>query len=477
MSTSAPPSGSTSKLAFVGAVVGGKYRLEEVIGYGGMGSVWSATHLGLGERVALKLVSTQFAKSADARRRFEMEAKAAAKIRSRHVPQVFDNGVLDDGTPYLAMELLRGEPLVRRISQQGPMPLVEVVNVLDQCARALTRAHSLGIVHRDIKPDNIYLAQSVDDDAAVVKVLDFGIAKFTLLGEGEVGSSTRTGALLGTPSYMSPEQARGLRTIDHRTDLYSLGLVAYTMLTGKLAFNAESLGDLLLQICVNPLPSLRVSAPWLPPGVEDWFQKACAREPEARYSSAQALVEALRIAAGLSAPQVSENALVAAGGAGEGSLARGTPGGVPALPITTSAPFVGTSLPAGVPRGRSTVAALAIAGVVVLSIAGAVVAFVLHGRETVAASPTESATPASQPPAPSPASAAAAMSLAPIATAVAPGSASAPHIPVTSPSPSGKPAASSGRGSAQAASAAVGAKSPPPSAPAAKPQGTIDLGY
>jgi serine/threonine-protein kinase len=294
--SSVPPPGSTSPLAFPGAIVAGKFRLESVVGVGGMGSVWSATHLGLAQQVALKLVSANFARSSDALRRFDREAKAAAKIRSRHVPQVFDNGVLDDGTPYLAMELLHGESLFKRIHRQGPVPLPEAVSILEQCGRALARAHSLGIVHRDIKPDNIYLAQSVDEDGYVVKILDFGIAKFTVLGEAE-HSSTRTGALLGTPQYMSPEQARGLKTIDSRTDIYSLGLVAYTMLTGNLAFSGESLGDLLLQICTQPLPLLRGAAPWLPPAMEGWYQRACAREPDHRYPSAQAFVDALRVAA------------------------------------------------------------------------------------------------------------------------------------------------------------------------------------
>jgi serine/threonine-protein kinase len=263
-----------------------------------MGSVWRATHLGLGQEIAIKLVSRDFVKSADALRRFDTEAKAAAKIRSRHIPQVFDNGVLDDGTPYLAMELLQGETLFRRVHVSGPIPLAETVSILEQCCRALGRAHSLGIVHRDIKPDNIYLARSTDDDGYVVKVLDFGIAKVQTLAENE-HLSTRTGQLLGTPMYMSPEQARGLRTIDHRTDLYSLGLVAHVMLTGNLAFSSESLGDLLVQICTQPLPSLRAQAPYLPPAMEDWFQKACARDAGNRYPSAQAFVEALRLAAGI----------------------------------------------------------------------------------------------------------------------------------------------------------------------------------
>jgi serine/threonine protein kinase len=199
------------------------------------------------------------------------------------------------------MELLHGESLFKRIHRQGPLPLPEAVSVLDQCCRALSRAHALGIVHRDIKPDNIFLAQSVDEEGYIVKILDFGVAKFTLLGEAE-HSSTRTGSLVGTPQYMSPEQARGLKSIDARSDIYSLGLVAYTMLTGNLAFSGESLGDLLLQICTQPLPSLRAAAPWLPPSMEVWFQRACARDVDQRYPSAQAFVDALHAATGTGVP-------------------------------------------------------------------------------------------------------------------------------------------------------------------------------
>jgi serine/threonine-protein kinase len=168
----------------------------------------------------------------------------------------------------------------------------------------------LGIAHRDIKPDNIYLAQLQDEDGYIVKILDFGVAKMTMASEGGQ-SGTRTGTLIGTPAYMSPEQARGLSTLDFRTDLYSLGVVAYAMLTGKQAFGAESLGDLLLQICVEPLPSLLAAAPALPPAIDVWFQRACARAPEARFQSAQALAEGLVVASGLSQLQGRMSALVA----------------------------------------------------------------------------------------------------------------------------------------------------------------------
>jgi hypothetical protein len=285
---------SASALVAPGAIVAGKYRLEAIIGEGGMGSVWAAIHTGLGQAVAIKFISREFVSSSEALRRFDAEAKAAAQLRSRHVVQVFDNGTLEDGTPFIAMELLRGENLYARVHRAGPIPLEETVDILVQCCKALGRAHGAGIIHRDIKPDNIFLAQSNDDEAGLVKILDFGIAKFAV-GPNDHGA-TRTGTVLGTPLYMSPEQARGLKSIDHRTDLYSLGLVAYTLLTGNLAFSSESFGDLLLQICTAPLPSLCANAPWLPPSLDVWFQRACARDPQDRFGSAQEFSDALRAA-------------------------------------------------------------------------------------------------------------------------------------------------------------------------------------
>jgi serine/threonine protein kinase len=286
-----------SDLGRSGLIVGGKFRLDALIGRGGMGSVWSARHATLGHRLAVKLVAREFVRSPEALRRFDAEAKAAARLASRHVVQVFDNGTLDDGTPYIAMEMLSGENLEQRVERQGSLPLNDVVEILSQCCKGLARAHAAGIVHRDIKPDNIFLSHAPDEDREVVKILDFGVAKITL-GEEGATSQTGTGALLGTPLYMSPEQARGSRDVDHRTDLWSLGMVAYYALTGLLAIGGNTFGDVLLKICVEPLPSLRAGAPLLPPSMDRWFQQACAREPAERFQSTQEFIDSLRAAAG-----------------------------------------------------------------------------------------------------------------------------------------------------------------------------------
>jgi serine/threonine-protein kinase len=298
-----------------GLVVGGKYELRHLLGKGGMGAVWAAMHLGLGQMVALKIISKSHAKSREARRRFDAEAKAAARLKSRHVVQVLDNGELPDGTPFIAMELLEGESLRQRIAR-GPLPLPEVVVFLDQMARALDRAHEHGVVHRDIKPDNIFLARTHDDDTGItVKVLDFGIAK---IADPQGGTSqTSTGVIIGTPHFMSPEQARGLRTLDYRSDLYSLGMVVYQMATGRTAFTGQSMIDLVVKVCTFALPSFSIQGgAWFPSSLDAWFRKACHREPEQRFTKAREMADAFAVAAGVRDGPSRDSAMASLGGLG-----------------------------------------------------------------------------------------------------------------------------------------------------------------
>jgi serine/threonine-protein kinase len=366
---------TASPLVTPGAMVGGKYRLDALIGEGGMGSVWSATHVGLNQAVAIKFISREFVRSAEALRRFDAEAKAAAALKSRHVVQVFDTGALADATPYIAMELLHGESLQTRVHRSGPIALGEAIEILTQCSRALGRAHAAGIIHRDIKPDNIFLSHSNDDGSLLVKILDFGVAKIGG-NPNEQGSqgATRTGAVLGTPLYMSPEQARGLKTIDQRTDLYSLGLVAYTMFTGNLAFSSESFGDLLLQICTAPLPQLCANAPWLPPTMDPWFAKACAREPQDRYASSQEFAEALRAASGMGTRPQSYAELDAQGIAGGRPMAGIHPHALASSATSSGISRTGDVFPAADPGKRQLGIAVA---VVSLLVGGALVATIV----------------------------------------------------------------------------------------------------
>src|SRR4051812_33125682 len=279
-----------------GLIIGGKYRLEEEIGRGSMGTVYRAVHVTLGQRVAIKLISGEHLQSSEARKRFSVEAKAAAKLRSRHVVQVYDDGETPEGNPYIVLEYLEGETLEQRLEREHDLPLVDAVGIVAHVSRALARAHAQGIVHRDLKPANIFLVKSEDDEVGwIAKVLDFGIAK--LENQGEKGT-TQAGTVLGTPLFMSPEQVRGASSVDHRADLYSLGMCLFHMLTGDYAYYSPNYSDILVAICTLPLPFLREKSPWVPVTVEQWFQRACAREPLERFQSADEMSEALQAAAG-----------------------------------------------------------------------------------------------------------------------------------------------------------------------------------
>ncbi|HYJ11187.1 MAG TPA: serine/threonine-protein kinase [Polyangiaceae bacterium] len=264
-----------------GGVLGGKYQLLEKLGQGGMGSVWKARHLTLNSNVAVKLIDPAAATNPDALARFFREARAAAALRSPHVVQILDHGV-DEGTPFIVMEMLEGESLAKRLERRGRLPPQQVAQIVMQVGRAMARAHAAGIVHRDLKPDNVFLVPNDDDE--VVKVLDFGIAKGEVGKGSQVAASTRTGVLLGTPYFMSPEQAVGDRNIDFRTDIWSLGVIAYECLLGHKPFEATSMAGLMMAICADPLP-VPSARGRVPPGFDAWFACACARERNERFPS------------------------------------------------------------------------------------------------------------------------------------------------------------------------------------------------
>jgi serine/threonine-protein kinase len=277
-----------------GVVVADRFRLERQLGQGGMGEVWLAHHIGLDIPCALKFIHAHAASSTEVRERFEREARGAAQLRSPNVVQILDHGVWEH-TPYIAMELLEGEDLSRRLKRQGMIDIPEIVAIVNQVARALTRARAAGLVHRDLKPANIFLVK--DDDREIAKVLDFGVAKSVTPG-GPSESRTETGALLGTPFYMSPEQAQGTKLVDYRSDLWALGVITFQCLTGQLPFHSAALGDLLVKIIVAPIPRPSEIAP-VPPEFDAWWDRASARDPAERFQSARELAEALALALGV----------------------------------------------------------------------------------------------------------------------------------------------------------------------------------
>lgn len=266
-----------------GRVIAGKFRLEWPIGRGGMGTVWAAMHLQLDMPVAVKFMDPSAA-DADGRLRFEREARAIAQLRSPHVVQVLDHGV-DNGTPYIVMELLEGEDLESRLRRTKKLSIPIATRVFTQSAKALRRAHDAGIVHRDLKPNNVFLARV--DDEEVVKLLDFGVAKLQWNGALDPhNESTQQGLLLGSPCYMSPEQARGHKNIDHRSDLWSLAVILFRSLTGVRPFDASTIADLIIKICAESPPHASSLMPDAPPGLDDFFFRCFARDPNQRYQSA-----------------------------------------------------------------------------------------------------------------------------------------------------------------------------------------------
>ncbi len=278
-----------------GIIVADRFRLVRALGQGGMGAVWLAHHTGLDIPCAVKFIHEEAAQSPELRARFEREARAAAQLRSPHVVQVLDHGVWQ-GAPYIAMELLEGEDLGQRLHRRGALAPHETLALAVQVGRALAKAHSVGLVHRDLKPANIFLVR--DEDREIAKVLDFGVAKLTGAG---LDGATQSGAVLGTPFYMSPEQARGARDIDHRSDLWALAVVVYRCITGKLPFTGQALGDLFVKIIVEPLPipSQVPGNPGVPPGFDAWWMRAAARDPAHRFQTAKELSDALGLALGV----------------------------------------------------------------------------------------------------------------------------------------------------------------------------------
>jgi eukaryotic-like serine/threonine-protein kinase len=265
--------------------IAGKYRLVRLIGRGGMGSVWEATHVSLGTTFAIKLIENSQDIDDEVQIRFLNEARAAARLQSRHVVRVFDHGMTDSGEPYIAMELLQGEPLSNRLARVGRLSLEETATIVAQVARALNQAHAQGIIHRDLKPENIFLTREPDIDEECVKVVDFGIAKFPRTS-AEMAPCTRTGEVMGTPYYMSPEQARGIKSADHRADLWSMGVIGYRCLVGELPFDGNTLVDLMIRITTGDLPVPSEHADNVPAEFDAWFAKSVARDPDDRFQSA-----------------------------------------------------------------------------------------------------------------------------------------------------------------------------------------------
>lgn len=348
-----------------GTIVGGKFRIERILGAGGMGVVAVATHLQLDRLVAFKVLHDQAAADRGTVERFLREARAVAKLRSEHICQVTDFGQLDSGAPYLVMELLDGADLSQVIAAQPLAPAIAVDYVVQACV-AVAEAHACGIVHRDLKPANLFLTRRLDG-SALVKVLDFGIAKAPV---GADASLTRTDVVMGTPGYMAPEQLRSARDVDTRADIWALGVILYQALSGRLPFPAASLTEIAVKIAMDAPDPIDLS-----PGLRAIVMRCLEKDRDRRFRDVGELVYAL---APFGPPSVAANASMIA----RLSIASGTSATVaaqpsPFSPVPTTLQGASASMQPTMPvqRGRSTglwiggviVACAAIAGIAVLA--------------------------------------------------------------------------------------------------------------
>jgi serine/threonine protein kinase len=276
-----------------GQVVGGKWRIVRLIGRGGMGAVYEGQNTAIGKRVALKFIDPDYAGQPEIISRFQREAEAASVVESAHIVQVFDSGTTEQGIPYIVMELLQGEDLRSRLKRLRKLTPGEAVHIAAQMLRGLHRAHEAGIVHRDLKPDNVFLVDR-DDEPQFAKIVDFGISKMMSRSDGvSVGTLTRQGMVLGTPYYMSPEQAQAVGDLDGRTDLWAVGAILYESLAGRPPFQGDAYEPIIVAICSADPPALRTLEPAVPERLAAVVHRALTRDRARRFQTAREMLDAL----------------------------------------------------------------------------------------------------------------------------------------------------------------------------------------
>jgi len=457
-----------------GEILAGKYRVERVLGVGGMGVVVAATHIQLEERVALKFLAKEALDSAEAVARFGREARAAVKIKSEHVARVIDVGTLETGAPYMVMEYLDGGDLSQVLQAQGALPVEEAVEYILQACEAIAHAHVLGIVHRDLKPANLFLIRRPDGTNAI-KVLDFGISK-VMPGKGSSSDNamTRTRTVMGSPLYMSPEQMTSTRDVDGRTDIWALGVILFELLAGQPPFSADTMPQLCGLILSGATPSIRAVKPTVPPALDAVLQRCLDKDPARRYPNIAEFAGALADFAPRRA-RVSIDRVARV---------------IQSASMTTSGVVVGGSSSGQIQTGGSwaeTKEALVVRSgkkALWLGIVGAAVAVVFFVVLRRAAAPVETTTvlkpqpvPAAAPsPIPAPPAETAAV-VTPVSSSLAAASASAPAAAVTAAAPKPEPRPGAARRPTPPSAARPPGAAPAPSAtpPAQKPASPSDL--
>src|SRR5689334_17781374 len=275
-----------------GDILAGKYRVDRVLGSGGMGVVISAHHLGLSQKVAIKFLLPEALEDPEAAERFSREARAAAKIKGEHIARIMDVGTLENGSPYMVMEHLEGEDLAVRLRRERRLPVADAVELVLQACEVIAEAHGLGIVHRDLKPANLFCVAGPENTVSI-KVLDFGISKLVGPNTSHTLTLTKTSALVGSPSYMSPEQIQAARAVDGRTDIWALGVVLYELLAGRVPFDGEGAPEICLKVAKRRPPPLRQFRPDAPAALETVILRCLEKDRTKRYATVSELSLAL----------------------------------------------------------------------------------------------------------------------------------------------------------------------------------------
>jgi hypothetical protein len=463
-----------------GDLLAGKYRIERVLGVGGMGVVVAARHEELDQLVAIKFVRDESLANDEAVERFLRESRAAARLRSEHVARVLDVGRLDSGAPYMVMEFLEGSDLGQVLTRDGPMAVELAVALMLQVCEAVAEAHAAGIVHRDLKPENLFLTRTVGGSPKM-KVLDFGVSKSTSLTKDGKGALTRTRAILGSPLYMAPEQMRSSRDVDVRIDVWALGVVLFELLTLRSPFEAETMPELCLKVVGEPPLSMAELRPDLPPAIVAVIERCLEKDREKRFANAAELAMALEPFAPFRASRASRASAFSRSsqGAGLAGFEANRPSAAGAAP-SLDVPVLTPSIPAawgaeGLPASNQAATARArrIVWLVVplLAVAAVVAVFAIR-RSGAGRAPPSAATSA-----PSYAPTTSAMALPPPAALVTTAVSLAPAAEATAlPTPSASVSSSSPLSPAAPVAASASARpvvapaSPPPAKPSTPPR-------